>query len=344
MRALTFADRDQLEWRDVADPVVTGSGEAVVRPLAVATCDLDIEIIRGRTPFEPPFVLGHECVAEVVSVGDGVRSVQPGAHVVVPFQINCGACAACQAGRTGNCLSVPLMSTYGFGFGEQGTRWGGFLADLIHVPYADAMLIPVPAGLTATAAAGASDNLTDGFRAVAPHLAQRPAAPVLVVGGAGSGSIGLYAAAQAKALSSERVLYLDTDPARRAVAQSYGVETLDHIPDRLDAKFPITVDASGDIRGLSLALASLDRDGVCTCTAIYFDPAAQPRLPLLALYTMNSTFITGRIHARRDAPALLDLLASGRFDPTPVTTGVVSFTDAADALTAHDYTKLVFTP
>ncbi|MFJ9371436.1 hypothetical protein ACIRRA_44545 [Nocardia sp. NPDC101769] len=60
MRALTFAGRDQLEWRDIADPVVTGSGEAVVRPLAVATCDLDIEIIRRRTPFEPPFVLGHE--------------------------------------------------------------------------------------------------------------------------------------------------------------------------------------------------------------------------------------------------------------------------------------------
>lgn len=344
MKALTFIGRNQLEWREVADPAVTNKGEAVVRPLAVATCDLDDGIVRGGTPFQPPFVLGHECVAEVVEIGDGVRGVRPGDRVVVPFQINCGVCSACVAGRTGNCVTVPLMSTYGFGFGAEGTRWGGFLADLIHVPYADAMLVPVPAGLAPEVAAGASDNLTDGFRTVAPYLADRPGAPVLVIGGAGSGSIGLYAAAQAKALGSERVLYIDSDERRREIAQSYGVETLAEIPDRLDARFPITVDSSSDTRGLTLALGSLDRDGVCTSTAIYFDPAAQPTLPLLAMYTMASTFVTGRIHARRDAPQLLDLLASGSFDPTPVTTQVVSFADAADALLAHDYTKLVFTP
>jgi threonine dehydrogenase-like Zn-dependent dehydrogenase len=57
---------------------------------------------------------------------------------------------------------------------------------------------------------------------------------------------------------------------------------------------------------------------------------------------MGSTFVTGRIHARRDAPAVLDLLAAGTVDPTPVTTKVVPFDDAADAL-LENYTKLVFT-
>ncbi len=344
MRALTFLGRDRLEWREVPGPAVTNDGEAIVRPLAVATCDLDDVIVLGAAPFQPPFVLGHECVAEVVEVGDGVRGVVPGDRVVVPFQINCGDCAACREGRTGNCRTVPMMSTYGFGFGEDGIRWGGFLADLIHVPYADAMLIPVPAGLASETAAGASDNLTDGFRAVAPYLGQRPGVPVLVVGGAGPGSIGLYAAAQAAALGSERVLYVDSDPGRRAIAESYGAETLDHIPDRLDTRFPITVDSSGEARGLTLALEALGRDGVCTSTSIYFDPAVRPAFPLLSMYTMNSTFVTGRIHARRDAPRLLELLASGRFDPAPVTTRVVSFADAIDALLGHDYTKLVFTP
>ncbi|WP_254205512.1 zinc-dependent alcohol dehydrogenase [Nocardia alni] len=344
MRAVTFLGPDRLEWREVADPVLASDGEAIVRPLAVATCDLDDVIVLGGSPFQPPFVLGHECVAEVVEVGDGVRGVTPGDRVVVPFQINCGVCAACLAGRTGNCLTVPLMSTYGFGFGAQGTRWGGFLADLIHVPYADAMLIPVPAGLASETAAGASDNLTDGFRAVGPYLAERPGAPVLVVGGAGPGSIGLYAAAQAKALRSERVLYIDHDVRRRGIAESYGVETLDHIPDRLDSRFPITVDSSNEARGLTLALESMGRDGVCTSTSIYFDPAVRPAFPLLSMYTMNSTFVTGRIHARRDAPRLLELLASGRFDPAPVTTRVVSFADAIEALLGHEYTKLVFTP
>ncbi len=95
---------------------------------------------------------------------------------------------------------------------------------------------------------------------------------------------------------------------------------------------------------LELALGSLDRDGICTSTAVYFDPEPQLRVPLLSMYVMSTTFVTGRIHARRDAPKLLDLLASGRFDPAPVTTRVVSFDDAPSALTAHDYTKLVFTP
>ena len=343
MRALTFTGPDALEWRETADPRVAGDGEAVVRPLAVATCDLDDLIVGGASPFPPPFVLGHEGVAEVVEVGDTVSSVRPGDRVVVPFQISCGACAACHDGRTGNCETVPFAANYGFGFGAENTRWGGFLADLVHVPYADAMLVPLPDGLAPELAAGASDNITDGYRAVGRPLAERPGAPVLVAGGASSGSIGLYAAAQAVALGSERVLYVDADPGRRAIAESYGAETLDHIPDRVDTRFPVTVDASADPRGLELALGSLGRDGICTSTSIYFDPDTQPRFPLLAMYVEATTFVTGRIHARRDAPEVLGLMAGGAFDPAPVTTRVVPFDEAADALVDHGYTKLVFT-
>lgn len=71
---------------------------------------------------------------------------------------------------------------------------------------------------------------------------------MLVVGGAGPGSIGLYAAGQAVALGSERVLYVDADPRRRAIAERFGAETLDHVPDRVDRRFAITVDASASRR------------------------------------------------------------------------------------------------
>jgi threonine dehydrogenase-like Zn-dependent dehydrogenase len=344
MRALIFTGPDQLEWQERPDPALVGDGEAIVRPLAVATCDLDDLIVSGRSPFPAGFALGHEGVAEVIEVGDAVTGVVPGDRVLVPFQINCGQCGACLQGRTGNCETVPFGATYGFGFGPEGTRWGGFLADLVHVPYADAMLIPVPAGLAPEAAAGASDNITDGYRTVGRPLANRPGAAVLVVGGAQSGSIGLYAAAQAVALGSERVLYVDADPGRRAIAESYGAATLDEIPDQLDERFPISVDSSADPRGLELALGSLDRDGICTSTGIYFDPEQQPHVPLLAMYVQATTFVTGRIHARADAPRVLELLASGAFDPTPVTTRTASFDEAAEALTDHGYTKLVFTP
>ncbi len=343
MRALTYLGPDDLGWREAPEPVVDSDHAAVVRPLAVATCDLDDLIVRGSSPFPAPFVLGHEGVAEVLDVGDAVTGFAPGDRVVVPFQLSCGSCGACTAGRTGNCEHFAIATTYGFGFGPEMTRFGGFLADRVLVPFADAMLVRVPDALSDEVAAGASDNLTDAYRAVAPQLAARPGAAVLVVGGASSGSIALYAVGQARALGSERVLYVDADPARRAIAEGYGAQTLDAVPERLDQRFPITVDGSATTEGLRLAVSSLDRDGVCTSVSVYFDESVVPPFPLLSMYVMATTFITGRIHARVDAPAVLALMASGAFDPTPVTTKVVAFDDAADALLEHDHTKLVFT-
>ena len=41
MRQLTYTGPDQLEWREAAEPVLSSDGAALVRPRAVATCDLD---------------------------------------------------------------------------------------------------------------------------------------------------------------------------------------------------------------------------------------------------------------------------------------------------------------
>ena len=60
------------------------------------------------------------------------------------------------------------MSTYGFG--PAVARWGGFLSDLVCVPYAEHMLVPLPAGVAPAAVASASDNIADAWRAVAPPL------------------------------------------------------------------------------------------------------------------------------------------------------------------------------
>jgi threonine dehydrogenase-like Zn-dependent dehydrogenase len=342
MRSLTFTGPGSLEWREVAEPRVAGIREAIVRPLTIATCDLDAVIVRGEAPFPPPFAIGHEGIAEVVDIGEAVRSVAPGDRVVVPFQISCGDCRACREGRTGNCESVPPASTYGFGFGPEATRWGGFLADRVRVPYADAMLVPLPHGVDARSAASASDNLVDGYRCVAAPLAARPGAPVLVIGGASSGSIGLYAVAQAVALRSERVLYVDDDLLRLGIAAKIGAETREGIPDSLDGSFPITVEARGEVRALELAISSLSRDGFCTSAAAYFGEARMPALPMLALYVKGMTFTTGRIHTRRDLPRVLELLEGGDLDPTPVTTKVVDFDDAIDALVDGGYSKLLF--
>jgi threonine dehydrogenase-like Zn-dependent dehydrogenase len=337
MQQLTYTGPGELRWEEVAAPQLAGDVGALVRPLAVATCDLDDLIIAGGSPFPAPFAIGHECVAEVIDLGDDVRGVQPGDRVVVPFQISCGSCAACQRGHTSNCLTVARSSTYGFG--PQVGVWGGFLSDLVLVPYADHMLVPVPSELGSAAVASASDNIADAWRTVAPGLAREPGAPVMVVGGFGPGSIGLYAVAAALALGSESVLYVDRDPARCTLARELGAQVHDQERPRRLGPFPITVDAAGDPGALPFALRCTAPDGVCTSAAIYF--TSPPELPLLEMYEKVITFRTGRAHVRADIPAVLQLAADGALRPELVTTRVVGWSDARAALLERDWTKLV---
>jgi alcohol dehydrogenase len=336
MRSLVCTGPGALEWQDAAAPSLESDGAALVRPLAVATCDLDAGMIAGETPFPAPMAIGHEGVGEVVDVGDGVGSVEPGALVSIPFQVSCGECAACLRGHTGNCRSVKGTAMYGFG--AVGGDWGGFLSDLVRVPWADHMLVPLPEGLDPAAVASASDNIPDAWRTVGPPLEREPGAAVLVVGGAGAGSIGLYAAGIAIALGAESVTYVDGDASRRATAAAFGADVLEPGAERL-GPFPITVDASGDRAGLHLALGSTAPDGVCTSTAIYFGEPVP--MPLFEMYLKVVTFETGRVHARPAIPTVLDLAAGGEFRPAEVTSRVVTWEDAPAALLERDWVKLV---
>src|SRR5258708_31116919 len=126
MLQLTYTAPRALQWREADEPALSSDDAALVRPRAVATCDLDALIVGGASPFPPPFPIGHECVAEVLDVGDAVQGLAPGELVSVPFQISCGSCRACREGRSGNCEQVDFMSTYGFGPAVE--RWGGFLS------------------------------------------------------------------------------------------------------------------------------------------------------------------------------------------------------------------------
>jgi alcohol dehydrogenase len=329
MRRLVLDGPGAVRWEDVDEPSLGSDEAALVRPLTVATCDIDVGVLRGAYPAPgPPYALGHEGVAEVVEVGDAVRTVAPGDRVVVPFQISCGRCDPCRAGRTGNCAAHPLMSTFGLG-AMGGQEWGGLLADLALVPHADAMLVPVPDGVDPVAIASSSDNIPDGWRTVGPHLAATPGADVLVMGGPGGPhSIGLYAAGLAVALGAGRVVYRDEDPTRLGIAAALGAETQDGPPPRKVGAFPVTVNASGTEDGFRCALNSTAVDGVCTNVSVYLE---DPALPLLAMYSRCCTLHTGRVHARPAVPEVLDLMGRG-FDPALVTSAVVGWDDAAEAL------------
>src|SRR6202011_4866875 len=96
-----------------------------------------------------------------------------------------------------------------YGIGTLGGNYGGAFSDVMKVPYATAMLVPLPSTLVPRDVASISDNVVDAWRTVAPHLRDNPGARVLIVGG---GSIGLYAIQIALACGASRVDYLDDNP------------------------------------------------------------------------------------------------------------------------------------
>ena len=67
MQQLTLIARDACRWDDVADPPTPGPLAAIVRPIAVACCDLDVAVAQGRLPMPAGHALGHEGIAELGS-------------------------------------------------------------------------------------------------------------------------------------------------------------------------------------------------------------------------------------------------------------------------------------
>jgi alcohol dehydrogenase len=202
------------------------------------------------------------------------------------------------------------------------------VADLLYVPAADHLLLPAPAGLATTVLCTLPDNVVDAYRTVAPQLKAEPGAEVLIVGGAAQ-SIGLYAVAVAVALGSQRVRYVDTDQERCRAAAKLGADVVVQTgpwPRRFE-RAPITVDNSGDEEGLACTLRSTDDYGTCTGVAIHFTETTA--VPLLHMYTKGITFHVSRADSRRHLPAVIDLVAAGRLDPSTVPTEVVSWEDAA---------------
>jgi threonine dehydrogenase-like Zn-dependent dehydrogenase len=343
VRGLVFRGPMQLAWEEVPTPELTEPRDALVRPVAVARCDLDPAIALGLYPMPAPFVMGHEMVGEVTAVGDEVPHVSVGDLVIVPFQLSCIRCDACGRGHTNSCAHVAPGTAFGLG-PHGGVDLGGALAEVVRVPWADVMLIPLPAGLDPVAAAGIPDNVADGFRCVAGPLVERPGAPVLVVGGLAP-SVGLSAVMSALALGSERAVFVDDDAHRLAVAERLGAEVVDasgrweQLARDMARTFPVTVDANVLDHGRELAIRATEPCG--TCTSVSGGAGSRSSLPLQQMYLSGIRYEIGRVHAHATAGPVLDLVVAGRLDPLALVEAVVPFTDAVEAMTDPSV-KIVF--
>jgi alcohol dehydrogenase len=334
MRALQVAPGARLRWQDVPAPAPPGPDGAIVHPIACSTCDLDCGIALGASPFPLPLHLGHECVAEVLAVGERVRTVKPGDRVIVPFQINCGACPDCRAGRTGSCTSVPPTSMYGMGL--IGGLWGSAFSDQLPVPFADAMLVALPEGIDPVAAASVADNVCDAYRHIAPHLPalleEDPDAEVLILAALDprtpfGSSTPLYTGLIARAFGARNVSLVDARPAVRAHAERLGLHALKPRELRRRAPAPLVIDATVDALGISLAQTAAD--GICSSLGGFHRGT---RVPLVQMYVRNATLHIGRTHTRHLIPKVLELMLDDRLHPESVITSVAALDDAPPVL------------
>ncbi|MEU4344028.1 zinc-binding dehydrogenase [Nocardia sp. NPDC023852] len=231
-----------------------------------------------------------------------------------------------------------------FGFGPASGPWGGMVADLLRIPFADYMLVPVPAGIDPLRVAAASDNLSDAWRCVIPGLQVRPGGKVLVLGGAAQ-SIGLYAAGLAVRHGAEVVDYVDHRRERLDIAEKFGARPysttskgklrLTDIPRR---DYAIAVEGTSSAAGVDAALRSLAPGGFCQPVGYYLSVGT--KVPLMHMYANDATLKIGVSNVRPVLPEVLDFIAQQDFPAEEVTTLTADWDDAPDAYRAHT-TKLV---
>src|SRR5262245_9187175 len=124
MRALVYSTDYELAVLDVA-PSTPRPGEVLLRVESAGICGSDVHGVASRSPRrQPPLIMGHELVGEVVEAGDPAAEALLGELVAVNPQVPCARCPHCRSGRENVCAHRELVG---------GTRPGGF-AEYVCVP------------------------------------------------------------------------------------------------------------------------------------------------------------------------------------------------------------------
>ncbi|KND25623.1 NAD(P)-dependent alcohol dehydrogenase [Streptomyces acidiscabies] len=227
--------------------------EVLVRIQAAGICHTDLSVRAGHTPFPVPAVLGHEGMGTVEAVGAGVTSVAPGDSVVLSFA-SCGHCAACLTGRPVRCTHWPALNLFGGsrldgsttvrGTGRRAGQalHGHFFGQSSFSTLAltgERNVVPVPAGLPPEVLAPLGCGVQTGAGSVLNVLRPEAGHTLAVYG---VGSVGLSAVMAARLTAATRVIAVDPDPRRLALARRLGAT---------DAVNPYEDDALSAVRDLT---------------------------------------------------------------------------------------------
>jgi aryl-alcohol dehydrogenase len=305
--------------------------EVLVRIVACGVCHTDMVVRDQQFPSPLPAILGHEGGGVVEAVGKHVTSVVPGDHVIMSFMY-CGECYLCESGHPAHCMHVGPIN-FGGGRLDGSTSATGAHGEVVHdhffgqssfAQYSIANennVVKVPKDLPLEILAPLGCGLQTGSGAVLNALKVRPGSAFAVFG---TGAVGLAAVMAARIAGAARIIAVDVNPNRLALAMELGAT---HVVNSLEgdpvAKImeitgkgaDFTLEASGRPAVLRQAVDCLGFFGTCGIVG------ASPMGSEVAL-DINGVMIPakrimgivqGDVIAHTFIPMLIEFYRQGRF-------------------------------
>lgn len=208
-------------------------GDVLVKVAAASLCHTDLEVIEGQLGLQLPAVLGHETAGHVAALGEGVTALAVGDPVVLSWNPHCGHCFQCSRGQPILCEpflahgptalhfdGAPRLACDDGSTLHQLMYLGGF-AEYVVVPAQQA--IRVPAAIPPDRACLLGCAVMTGFGG-ATHIARIEWGMTVMV--IGTGAVGLAAVQGARLAGAGRIIAVDPNPARRAMAERAGAAVL----------------------------------------------------------------------------------------------------------------------
>lgn len=290
MKAVTVIPmvRDSLALRDMPKPS-PGRGQVLLSPIEVGVCGTDKDIIEGRYGAPPPgeeyLILGHEAVAEVVELGDGVDNVGVG-DIVVPTVRRPTTCT----------LPITELDYCPRGtYAEHGIWYlHGFAAEfavtdsqyLVKVPReaVDVAVLTEPLSIVEKGIDLALRLGTARFGSWSPRR-------VLIMG---AGPIGMLSLMVVRLRGFVDVTVTATRPydsLKAKLVREIGATYVNTNVDQISGDFDIVIEATGSTSAAYEALKHLGNDGVAVLLGIYLDSKSVNIGPLLDDWRRNKLII-----------------------------------------------------
>ena len=205
-------------------------GEVLVEVKATGICHTDQYTLSGADPEGLfPAILGHEGAGVVVELGAGVTSLQVGDHVIPLYTPECRQCKFCLSRKTNLCQKI--RATQGRGLMPDGTsrfslngrpilHYMGTSTFANHIVVPEISLAKIRKDAPFDKVCYIGCGVTTGVGAVLFTAEVEAGANVVVFG---LGGIGLNVIQGAKMVGADKIIGIDINPAREAMARQFGM-------------------------------------------------------------------------------------------------------------------------